>query len=105
MAAAVNKGYVSGIDIDGLRCFCPSNAITRAEAAVMLNGMLGTESPAVRAVFADDSGVPDWADDALQAMNSLGIMSGMGEGYIAPYSTLTRAQTAQMLMGVMMSER
>ena len=71
----------------------------------MLNGMLGTESPAVRAVFADDSGVPDWADDALQAMNSLGIMSGMGEGYIAPYSTLTRAQTAQMLMGVMMNER
>jgi hypothetical protein len=28
-------------------------------------------------------------------------MNGMGEGYISPYSTLTRAQTAQILYGIL----
>jgi len=101
VAAAVSAGIVSGIDMDGMRCFCGQSAITRAEAAVMLGNMLDAKVPVVRTVFADADGVPDWAEDALYAMNSLGIMSGLGEGYIAPYSELTRAQTAQILVEIM----
>jgi len=101
VASAVGRGYVSGLDIDGLRCFCPDNSITRAEAAVILNNMLDAKQPVIKTVFADTTGVPAWAEDALYAMNALGILNGTGEGYIAPYSTLTRAQTAQMLCAVM----
>ncbi len=101
VAAATARGIVSGIELDGLRCFCPNNAVTRAEAAVMLRSILSPDEPKISAVFADSDSVPAWAESAMMALNAIGILSGTGDGYISPYATLTRAQTAQMLMKVM----
>ena len=80
--------------------FRPDDSITRAEAAVILNAILGADTPDVIPTFADTSAIPAWASPSLYALNSLGILRGTGDGYLAPGATLSRAQTAQMLLTV-----
>jgi S-layer homology domain. len=101
VAAAVQSGYISGVDTEYGRCFYPNNDITRAEAAVILNNMLGAKQPVIKPVFADETNVPVWAEDALYALNEIGVFKGTGEGFISPYSVITRAQTAQILCCLM----
>ena len=101
VAAAVQAGYISGVDTEYGRCFYPNNSITRAEAAVILNNMLDTGQPVIKPVFADETNVPAWAEDALYALNEIGVFKGTGEGFISPYSVITRAQTAQILCCLM----
>ena len=50
--------------------------------------------------FADTSAIPAWASPSLYALNSLGILKGTGDGLLSPDTTLSRAQTAQMLLAV-----
>jgi len=97
VAAALQAGYISGVDTEYGRCFYPNNKITRAEAAVMLNNLLDIKQPIIKPVFADETNVPAWAEDAIYALNEIGVLRGTGEGYISPYSVITRAQTAQIL--------
>ena len=101
VADAVQSGYISGVDTEYGRCFYPNNSITRAEAAVMLNNMLDTRQPVIKPVFADETNIPAWAEDALYALNEIGVFKGTGEGFISPYSVITRAQTAQILCCLM----
>ena len=100
-AAALQAGYISGVDTEYGRCFYPNNKITRAEAAVMLNNLLDIKQPVIKPVFADETNVPAWAEDAIYALNEIGVLRGTGEGYISPYSVITRAQTAQILCSLM----
>ena len=81
--------------------FNPNENITRAQAAVMLSGMMGLESAPVIPTFADASEIPVWAKDAIYSLHAVGIMQS-DEGAISPTDTLTRAQAAKMLAGVMM---
>jgi hypothetical protein len=101
VAAALERGFIQGMKTNGGYMFNPNECITRAEAALLLNNIVGLPVPAVKAVFADNNTIPVWAADAIYALNESGIMNGMGEGYISPYSTLTRAQTAQILYGIL----
>ncbi|MBR5271112.1 MAG: S-layer homology domain-containing protein [Clostridia bacterium] len=50
--------------------------------------------------FSDFDSVSDYAKDAVAYLAGAGIISGMGDETVAPNSTATRAQTAQMLMKV-----
>lgn len=101
VAAAVELGYIRGRVVDGQSVFCPDDAITRAEAAVMLGSILDAAVPTVKPVFSDADSVPDWAYDALSALNAIGVMSGTGSGVIAAAAPLNRAQAAQILCAVM----
>ncbi len=101
VAAAVELGYVRGRVVDGQSVFCPDDAITRAEAAVMLGNILDAAVPTVKPIFRDADSVPEWAYDALSALNAIGVMSGTGGGVIAANTTITRAQAAQILCAVM----
>ncbi len=101
VAAASELGIINGVAMEDGLYFCANNAITRAEAAVILNNILGAEVPAVKPVFADSTGVPAWAENAIFALCEVGIMNGTGVGYISPYRTLNRAETAQMLASFM----
>ncbi|MBO5274256.1 MAG: S-layer homology domain-containing protein [Clostridia bacterium] len=101
VAAALELGFINGVENEDGLYFCPNNAITRAESAVILNNILGAEVPAVKPVFADSTGVPAWAENAIFALCEVGIMNGTGVGYISPYRTLNRAETAQMLASFM----
>ncbi|MBQ1229730.1 MAG: S-layer homology domain-containing protein [Clostridia bacterium] len=92
-------GYVSGSTVNGTLCFLPNESVTRAEAAVILNNILGLGGAAVTPTFADASEIPVWAEDAIYSLSSAGILQGIG-GEITPRGELTRGQTARILAAV-----
>ena len=100
VAAAYELGYISGTLENGLLCFLPGEEISRAQAAVMLDHIIGLSDVAVTPTFADTSEIPVWAKDAIYSLNSVGIMNPSG-GYISPTEKLTRAQSARMLAAAM----
>ncbi len=100
VSAAYNAGIVKGREENGTRVFCPQENITRAEAAVMINNILGAEVPLRVSLFTDNDSIPVWAQSSLYALSDLGILRGTGAGAISPYDTLNRAQTAQILLNL-----
>lgn len=97
VSAAYHAGIIKGREVDGQLCFCPSDAITRAETAVIMNNIIGGEVPVNVSLFADNDTVPAWAQSAMYALNELGILKGTGAGAISPDAAITRAQAAQIL--------
>ena len=100
VAVAHSLGYISGSEVEGELCFLPNEEITRAEAAVMLEKLLGLEDAAVIPTFADHSEIPVWAADAIYSLNAAGILVPT-DGCISAGSTVNREQTAQILAAVM----
>lgn len=98
--AACNAGIIRGRSVEGEIRFCPMEPITRAEAAVMLNNILGADVPVNASPFSDNESIPVWAKNALYALNGVGILRGTGSGSMAPFATLTKAQTAQILLNL-----
>ena len=98
IARAYSLGIVRGSGEGNL--FRPKDPVTRAEAAVILNAIVGAEASDAVAVFADEGSVPVWARPSLSALTSAGIFSGNGDGSIAADSALTRAQVAELLLRV-----
>ncbi len=77
----------------------PNGSITREQFATMLWRYAG--SPAVDgslADFSDSAKVNGYAVDAMRWAVSSGIISGMGDGTLAPQGNATRAQVSTMLM-------
>ena len=98
---AKQKGYVSG---EG-ECFYPKRDITAAEAAVMIDKIIGASAYVVNAnasemVFADHIDIPVWAESSIRNLNSIGVMADYS-GYIYPDKALDRATAATMLEAVM----
>ena len=100
IAAAYVLGFIDGSKVDGKLYFYPSRSITRAETAVILQNIIGVEVSDAVPVFADGDDVPAWAMESICAMTKLGIMNGTGGGSFSPFTTMTRAQTAQVLYNV-----
>ena len=92
----VVKGTVKA---DGVH-FNPKDEITVAEAAVIINNIVGAKSDASTSAFADEEDIPEWAKSAIVSLNELGIIQKT-EGKINPNSTLNRAQTAQIIMSLL----
>ena len=97
IATAQRMGYINGKEIDGVAYFDPKGNISKAEAAIMINNILGLEDDGFIFTFADDSAIPVWAKSAIYALTSAGIFNGDEEGSISPSAILTRAQSVQML--------
>ncbi len=100
IARAYNLGIIKGVQENGGLYFKPSSTITRAEAAVILNAIIGADEPDTVPVFADHSSVPAWAQGSLYALSNIGIFTGTGSGNLSPNTSLSRAQTAQILLTV-----
>lgn len=104
VAAARDLGYIEGVSgADGSLCFAPDATITRAEAAVILNRMVGggeDVTVSVMPTFADGQDIPVWASEAIAALNAKGILSTVG-GAISPNANVTRADAAMMLSAMM----
>lgn len=87
-------GYLSGYGDNTAR---PNNNITRAEASVVLRQVLGLpSSQGASNRFADASGIPSWALDAIDAVVGSGLMQG-ADGYFRPTANLTRAEASVMI--------
>lgn len=101
VAAAKELGYIKGsTDEQGNLCFNPDEKITRAEAALTVDSIIGGKSylgeGGVTPVFSDSSAIPTWAQSSLETLNRLGIMPDDG-GKINASANITRGQTATML--------
>lgn len=94
IAAAEALGVITGIDSESGKLFCPNNQITRAEAAVMIARLTGMTGEGTLEVFADES-VPAWAQSAMSALNTAGILRGDGDS-LDPYGVMTRAAAIQL---------
>ena len=86
LAAAVRSGLTAGLP--NQETFGEEEPITEAEAAVMLQNALDLSAEEV--AVADVSAVPEWAREALLALNGNGIELGGEE-------TMTRSDAAQAL--------
>lgn len=93
---AAGKGYVNGKTVDGRLCFCPNEAITRAEAAVILSNIIGYAVEDTVTAFADESAVPAWSGEALTSLRALGILV-TPDGNARARDTMTRSETAAWL--------
>ncbi len=80
--------------------FNPKDEVTVAEAAVMINSIIGAKSKSSSTTFADEEDIPEWAKSDLVSLNELGIIE-KSDGKINPNSTLNRAQTAQIIMSLL----
>ena len=89
---AVESGISDGTNADAL--------ITREQMVTMLYRYAGSPVTGGMAIseFTDGASVSDYATDAVTWALSEGILTGMGDGILAPQGTATRAQAAAMLM-------
>ena len=97
---AYTLGIIKGSVENGELFFNPKDTITRAEAAVILNAIIGEDEPDTIPVFADNASVPAWARSSLYALSKAGILRGTGSGYISPNKTLNRAEVAEILLTI-----
>jgi hypothetical protein len=91
-STGVIEGYGDGT-------FGPEDYVTREQMAAMFWRYEGRQQPTQEVLdFTDAAETSGWAMDALLWANENGIITGMGDGTLAPRATATRAQAAQVLM-------
>ena len=102
VCSAVKNNIVSGISSDK---FGTGENITRQDASSIiyraLNNMgitLNTDNSEDK--FADDGEISNYAYSAVYEMKRAGIISGHDNGCFEPNGTLTRAQAAKMIYGI-----
>lgn len=96
---AADNGIVSGFG-DGT--FRPNDALTRAQAAVMLCAFAAftQDDVTVRAdlsAYSDAGQIPSWAMDAMQWANARQLIIGRDSAHLAPAAATTRAEMASIL--------
>lgn len=100
VATAQLYGYVTG-DFDGNGLyFSPDKTVTRAEAAVILNRLLGLSTPAVLPTVKQASAIPVWARSSVYALRAAGIL-GDGVNGATATGALTREEAASALYAVL----
>ncbi len=100
IAAANKLGIVSG---DGEN-FNPGAGISRQDMAVIIHRVfehLGLEVSGETITFDDNAAIAGYAKDAVDALTAAGIINGMGDGTFAPAGTVTRAQAAKVVFGLL----
>ena len=95
IVAALRCGAITGAASDSGVIFRPADALTHAEAAVMVQGLLSLPQPESTAVFssAEDELIPAWAQSAVRALETAGLELDMTD----PDAPLTRLEAASML--------
>lgn len=84
-----SNGITSGCDASN---FCPERNVKRAEMAIFLVRIMGSQpNSACKGYFTDSAG--HWACGFFERAYELGIMGG-GNGYFYPDSEITRAEAA-----------
>ncbi|WP_222429870.1 cadherin-like beta sandwich domain-containing protein [Paenibacillus cremeus] len=94
----VKLGIVTGYE-DG--SFHPDASITRAEFATLISKVFNvyTEPASSKSVFSDVDG-RFWANEAIKALASRGIINGYEDGTFQPDKTITRAEIIAIISRV-----
>ena len=98
IVSALGSGMISGVSSENGVVFRPEAALSRAEAAVMLQNVLQLPAPTAKTVFSetDAAAVPAWAADATAALSAAGISLGD----TAQADAITRREVAKLLYEV-----
>lgn len=95
------NGYIGAVHSMGIaggtgpRTFSPDLGITREELTVMVVKARGwTAAGDVQPAFTDQSGISDWAVEAVKAAREKGIIGGYEDGSFRPQQQVTRAEMA-----------
>ncbi len=96
---AYNAGVISGMSET---TFAPAGTLTREQFAVILRAYAGytghdTSKTSDLSVFTDQGNISDYARTAMSWAHAQGLLSGMGDGTIAPKGAVSRAQAATIL--------
>ena len=95
--AAAHYGIVTGYP-DGM--FRPNALVSRQEMAVMMNRAITTFRTPVETINAPKTWtdeIPAWSADAINALQTAGIMNGTSETTFGATDASTRAMAAQMI--------
>lgn len=92
---ASSLGLIKG---DG-KNYNPDSFIKREDAALIIYRLLVgmDKTPLGYKPFADRNDISDYAKDAVYALGGAGIVNGNGSNRFMPQSSLTRAETAQLI--------
>ena len=103
----LQRAYAAGIaEGIGEGRFGVGNHITRQDLATMIYraaSKRGLQSSNTAVDYADADQISDYAKEAVAAMQSLGIISGMENHCFNPMQNATRAQAAKIIYGVMLA--
>ncbi len=95
IAFCVENGYLSGYE-DGT--FQPDKAITRQEAAAILNNTFELEASSDVSMFTDAGKIASWATSHVAAVANAELMNGDAAGTFRPTDYIIRAEAASILM-------
>lgn len=95
IAAAVEAGIVNGYSAER---FGPNDLITREQMAVMIAKAAKLSDAADESSFTDSANIAVWAQPAVAAVASQGIMSGYQDGSLRPKGLATRAEAATVIL-------
>lgn len=104
-ASAIDKAVQLGLIQGSDGKFRPKDAITREEAAVVLQKMIqykaGVQSSVTStASFKDMGSISEWAKQAVSELKAKGILDGKGDNSFDPRGKVTRAEIAKLLYGI-----
>ena len=98
VVAAISEGIIQGgAGAGGRTVFRGGDAITRAEAAAILDRALGLTDDGRTASWTDTAAVPAWAGQALINTTAAGILSTDAAGAVNADAAVTREDAADML--------
>lgn len=96
--AAYSENIILGrTNDDGSATFAPYDNITRAEAMTILGRTLSGNVNSEVFTFADEADIPSWAEDGVNKLLSMGVVSGYEDNTILPNNNMKRAESATML--------
>lgn len=101
VALAYSKGYISGKNVNGNKCFVPNEVIKFSEAAVIVSNMIGYAEPKVTLTFADADEIPYWSGKAINSLHTLGILEAP-EMISGAERIMTRGDMAKLLSKTML---
>lgn len=94
--AVAAAGLIQGAAAEGGLYFMPKQALTRAQAAVILGRTMEGGRMMADLPFPDAGDIPAWARSYAAELAFMGVMRGDGTGF-DPGGSLTRAQAAKLL--------
>lgn len=97
-ALATQMGLLDGVKEGDKLYLYPYQQLTRAQAVTMLGKMITADVESEdKLYFADRDDIPSWSRKHFINLVNFGIVKGFPNNTIRPYSTLNKAETAEML--------